>query len=152
MFVVKLIKILFLFLASLIDLLGEQINIDEESFKFQPNKNVKFLILDNNMKIREIIDINTQQTKKLDLILPNNENFYITILQDDSQDMTELVESLKNNNLEDKISRDKNSLANSSAVEINQKTAYEGYFERNRFFSEFLGFEPDKFNYYITAF
>ncbi len=149
MFVVKLIKILFLFLASLIDLLGEQINIDEESFKFQPNKNVKFLILDNNMKIREIIDINTQQTKKLDLILPNNENFYITILQDDSQDMTELVESLKNNNLEDKISRDKNSLANSSAVEINQKTAYEGYFERNRFFSEFLGFEPDKFNYIL---
>ncbi|MDE6958042.1 MAG: hypothetical protein K2O80_00575, partial [Helicobacter apodemus] len=84
MFVVKLIKILFLFLASLIDLLGEQINIDEESFKFQPNKNLKFLILDNNMKIREIIDINPQQTKKLDLILPNNENFYITILQDDS--------------------------------------------------------------------
>ncbi|WP_158654850.1 phospholipase A [Helicobacter mesocricetorum] len=145
----QVIKIILLFLASLMYLFSGQIDIDEENFKFQPDKNLKFLILDSNMKIKEIIDVNTQQTKNLHLTLPDNENFYITILQDDSPNtpQDELVQSLKNSNLEDKMEIDKNNSSDSNAIEVHQKTAYESYFERNRFFGEFLGFEPDKFNY-----
>lgn len=131
---------------------SEQLQMDFlKTLEFLPNKNLKIIILDQDLKPKEVLDINTKETKNINLDLPDDENFYISIipqsLENKKEESDELIDSLK------KISMEENSPTesekNSPGIVVDKKSLYEGYFERNRFFGDFLGFEPNRSNYIL---
>ena len=57
---------------------------DIKDLEFASKKNLKILILNEDMQIREVVDINNKAKDNITLKLDKNEKFYITIIQKDS--------------------------------------------------------------------
>lgn len=130
-----------------------------EKLNFNENERAKVLILDKEMQILQIINVEKGQ-KELKLNLQDSEELFVTF-----------IENPQNLSYEP-LTKDSKSLqdaTNSKTKEIQQKSStllkdepenaesqeeisrYEAHFERNRFFGEFLGFEPYKFNYFLPT-
>ncbi|WP_299550046.1 phospholipase A [uncultured Helicobacter sp.] len=121
-----------------------------ERLDFSENERAKVLILDRQMQIVEIISVQKGQ-KELKLNLQDSDELFVTFVENpknaplvkDSKYFKDFanvkskeisnIENPKNASLEEGISR------------------YEARFERNRFFGDFLGFEPYRFNYFLPA-
>ncbi|MDE5591888.1 MAG: phospholipase A, partial [Helicobacter sp.] len=145
-------KYIILLLCWVVQAESEQLQMDFlKALEFSPNKNLKIIILDKDLKPKEVLDINTKETKNVNLNLPDDENFYISIipqsLESKKEESDELINSLKQSSVEEnstvKVEKD------SQEIVIHRKNVYEGYFERNRFFGDFLGFEPNRSNYIL---
>lgn len=124
---------------------------DIKDLEFAPKKNLKILILDEDMQIREVVDIDSKATDNITLKLDKNEKFYITIIQKDSDIPKTQNTETKSEKLAQSLKTTKKPILTESSAEstpeFEEKSLYEGRFERNRFMGGLLGFEPDKFNY-----
>ncbi|WDL75111.1 phospholipase A [Helicobacter winghamensis] len=120
-----------------------------EKLDFSENERAKVLILDKQMQILKVISVQKGQ-KELKLNLQDSDELFVTF-----------VENPKNAPLA-KDSKYLKNFANIETKEAPQEEAknvsleegvsrYEARFERNRFFGDFLGFEPYRFNYFLPA-
>ena len=125
-----------------------------EDLEFLPQKNLKILVLDEKMRVKKVLNLDSKESKHITLEVEKDEKIYLTIIHKDSNQ--EDSNQTKKQAIEN---QDKNKLAKALKEEATitnaspniEKSAYEGRFERNRFMGGILGFEPDGFNYILPA-
>ena len=139
-------RIFILFLSFCALLWGDESQNDFERYKLSPNQKLKVIIFDSNMKMQKIIDVPKDAKNSITLDLPDDEQFYVHIInptqenaQKDTQETTQstLAQGLKE--------------APITNVTTNEVSMLEGRYERNQFMGNFLGFEPYDFNYILPA-
>lgn len=132
-----------------------------EKLNFSENERAKVLILDKQMKILEVISVEKNQ-KELKINLQDSSEFFVTFVENPK--LTPLIKESKHlkdfasTDLEEaskeSISKPKDIALREGIENANFKeelSRYEARFERNRFFGDFLGFEPHKFNYFLPV-
>lgn len=132
-----------------------------DSLEFKKNQQLKVLILDEEMRVLEIIEVEMDKTNQLTLNLPKDKKVYVTFVTSQNKespvDSTKLPTNLKDTTHNQLISSLKQGdlnqdfSSNAHAIVSSEKTLYEGRYERNKFMGGLLGFEPHKFNYIIPA-
>ncbi|WP_285817463.1 phospholipase A [Helicobacter rodentium] len=142
-------------------------NVLFKDLELKSGENLKVLILDENMRTLEIMEVNIKESNQLTLNLPKNKKVYVTFItpqEEESvvdskvdstnlptqalqQPQNQLITSLKKETLGQKSNAD----SNTYMLYSDEQTLYEGRFERNKFMGGLLGFEPHKFNYIIPA-
>lgn len=164
----KILQIIILITTFVLNLWGDNSkNVLFKDLELKSGENLKVLILDENMRTLEIMEVNIKESNQLTLNLPKNKKVYVTFITpqeeesvvDSKMDSTnlptqalqqpqnQLITSLKKETLGQKSNAD----SNTYMLYSDEQTLYEGRFERNKFMGGLLGFEPHKFNYIIPA-
>lgn len=164
----KILQIIILITTFVLNLWGDNSkNVLFKDLELKSGENLKVLILDENMRTLEIMEVNIKESNQLTLNLPKNKKVYVTFItpqEEESvvdskvdstnlptqalrQPQNQLITSLKKETLGQKSNAD----SNTYMLYSDEQTLYEGRFERNKFMGGLLGFEPHKFNYIIPA-
>ncbi|WP_297813345.1 phospholipase A [uncultured Helicobacter sp.] len=153
----KIPQIIVFIIIFTFNLWGSDFEIKSE--ELENNKKLKVFILDEKMQTLEVIEVDTTKANQLTLNLPKDKKVYVTfVMPQDTDSVTsdstilpsetiqnQLVSSLKNEGLNQKSNTD----SSTDGISYDEKTLYEGRFERNKFMGGLLGFEPHKFNYIL---
>ncbi|MCI5969018.1 phospholipase A [Helicobacter sp.] len=127
-----------------------------EKLDFNDDERAKVLILDEQMEILRVISVQKGQ-KELRLDLQDSDALFITFIENpktaplakDSKYLKEFVEVESKQMQKESATTLQEGVENASFE--GDISRYEAHFERNRFFGDFLGFEPYKFNYFLPA-
>ena len=117
--------------------------------EFLPQKNLKILVLDEKMRVKKVLDLDSKESKHITLEVEKDEKIYLTIISKDSNQTKKQATENQDKSKLAKALKEEVTITNASPNI--EKSAYEGRFERNRFMGGILGFEPDKFNYILPA-
>ncbi|TLD83476.1 porin [Helicobacter sp. MIT 11-5569] len=152
----RVLGALYLPLVVYSDVLKERLY---EKLDFSEDERAKVLILDKQMQILQVISVQKGQ-KELKLNFQDSDELFITFVENPQHLASAPLA---------KDSKYLHNLANTESKEIPKESAttlkegienadfegsisrYQARFERNRFFGDFLGFEPYKFNYLLPA-
>ena len=122
--------------------------------EFLPQKNLKILVLDEKMRVKKVLNLDSKESKHITLEVEKDEKIYLTIIHKDSnqEDSNQSKKQATENQDKSKLAKALKEEATITNASPNiEKSAYEGRFERNRFMGGILGFEPDGFNYILPA-
>ena len=122
--------------------------------EFLPQKNLKILVLDEKMRVKKVLNLDSKESKHITLEVEKDEKIYLTIIHKDSnqEDLNQSKKQATENQNKNKLAKALKEEATITNASPNiEKSAYEGRFERNRFMGGILGFEPDGFNYILPA-
>lgn len=125
-----------------------------EDLEFLPQKNLKILVLDEKMRVKKVLNLDSKESKHITLEVEKDEKIYLTIIHKDSnqEDSNQTKKQATENQNKNKLAKALKEEATITNASPNiEKSAYEGRFERNRFMGGILGFEPDGFNYILPA-
>ena len=125
-----------------------------EDLEFLPQKNLKILVLDEKMRVKKVLNLDSKESKHITLEVEKDEKIYLTIIHKDSnqEDSNQTKKQATENQDKSKLAKALKEEATITNASPNiEKSAYEGRFERNRFMGGILGFEPDGFNYILPA-